>query len=104
MVVKELNSGNFDEFISKGNCIVDFYAEWCGPCKMLGPEFKKASDEVNNIKFGKINIDNESELAGRFQVMSIPTMIFFKDKEQVDRTNGAMSSNEIKKKLKANFG
>ena len=100
----ELNEGNFDEFIASGNAIVDFWAEWCGPCKMLGPEFEAASKEGKDIKFGKLNIDGNQKIAERFQVMSIPTMIFFKDKEQVDRTAGAMSKDDILEKAKKAFG
>jgi thioredoxin 1 len=103
MTITELNKDNFDEFISKGIAIVDFSAEWCGPCKIMAPEFKKASEEIKDIKFGKIDVDGNQDLAGRFQVMSVPTTIFFKNKEQVDRKSGAMSFNDIKTKIEKNF-
>ncbi len=99
----ELNEKNFDSFISKGNCVVDFWAEWCGPCKIMTPEFEKASKEIKNVKFGKVNVDGNQELAGRFQVMAIPTTILFKNKEQVDRTTGVISFKDIKKKVDENF-
>ena len=101
--ITELNSENFDSFIENENCVIDFYADWCGPCKILAPEFEKASESLENVKFGKVNIDGNQELAGRFQVMSIPTILFFKNKEQVDRHNGLLSSEDIKKKVDTNF-
>ena len=101
--VKKLDEKNFDSFIAKGNCVVDFYADWCGPCKVMGPEFEKAAKKIKGVKFGKVNVDGNQELAGRFQVMSIPTTIFFKDKEQVDRHSGPMNTEQIKKKTDSNF-
>ena len=101
--ITELNENNFDSFIKKGNCVVDFWAEWCGPCKQMTPEFEKAAKEIKNIKFGKVNVDGNQDLAGRFQVMSIPTTIFFKNKEQVDRSTGAISFEDLKKKVEDNF-
>ena len=101
--IKVLDTKNFDEFISKGNCIVDFWAEWCGPCKIMAPEFEKASIENKNVKFGKVNVDGNQELAMRFGIMSIPTTIWFKNKEQVDRASGALRAEDIKKKSEKNF-
>jgi len=87
--IKELNLKNFDSFISQGNCVVDFWAEWCGPCKMLSPVVEEVAKEMKGkIKFGKVNIENAQELAERFEVMSIPTLIFFKDGEQVEVNTG----------------
>lgn len=103
MSIIELDNKNFNDFISKGDVIVDFGAEWCGPCKIMAPELKKASEKLKNIKFGKVNVDSNYELAERFQVMSIPTTIFFKNKEQVDRANGAISAVEIEKIANKNF-
>ena len=101
--IEELDEGNFDEFISNGNVIVDFWAEWCGPCKMMGPQFDEASKEIKDVKFGKVDVENNQELASRFQVMSIPTTIFFKDKEQVDRKVGALSKEDIEGAVEDNF-
>jgi len=96
VTIKILTEDNFDDFISSGNAIIDFYADWCGPCKIMAPHFEKASKEMKEVKFGKVDVDAESNLAGRFQVMSIPTTIFFKDKEQVERHTGALSLDMIK--------
>jgi thioredoxin len=102
--VTVLNEKNFEEFIVKGNSVVDFWASWCGPCKMMAPEFEKAAGEMNGkVKFGKLSVENSQELAERFQVMSIPTLIFFKDGKPVERNSGTMSSGEIVKKAEESF-
>jgi thioredoxin 1 len=101
MTVKNLTSKNFDEFISEGKSVVDFHADWCGPCKIVSPIVEELSRKMKNVKFGKIDVDNETELAQRFQVMSIPTLIFFKDKDQVDRHTGALSLEEFEDKIEA---
>ncbi len=94
--VVELNAGNFEELTSKGNWAIDFWAEWCGPCKLMSPEFDKAADElVGKVKFGKINVDQEFELAQRFEVMSIPAMIIMKDGQEADRNVGAIDKANI---------
>ncbi len=100
MVVKNLDEKSFDAFVKKGNVVIDFYADWCGPCKVLGPIFDEASGKIKDAKFGKVDIDKNQKLAGRFQVMSIPTLLFFKDGEQVDRHSGVMRVEEIEKKIK----
>ena len=80
-----------------------FLAHNCGPCKIMEPDFEKASKELKNVKFGKVNVDGNQDIAMRFQVMSIPTTIFFKEKEQVDRVSGALSFSDIKKRAEDNF-
>lgn len=68
---------------------VDFYADWCGPCKMMSPVIDKLADEYEGkIKVGKINVDDEGELAGQFGIMSIPTLLFFKDGKIADQSVG----------------
>ncbi|MEM4271577.1 MAG: thioredoxin [Candidatus Pacearchaeota archaeon] len=95
--IKDLNEDNFDDFISKGNVIVDFWAEWCGPCKMLKPVLEEfAKENKGKIKIGKVNVENEHELADRFMVMAVPALAFFKDGEQIDMVNGAISKEELK--------
>lgn len=100
MGVENLNSGNFDGFVNGGIVVVDFSAEWCGPCKIMGPVFKEASSEIEDVKFGKVDIEKDGELAQKFQVMNVPTLIFFKEGEQVDRTVGVLEKKELVKKLK----
>ena len=97
MAVTELNNENFDSEISKSSTpvIVDFWAEWCGPCKRLSPIVEQLSEESSNIKFCKVNIDENSDLASRFHIMSIPTLIAFKDGQVCNTSVGLVSKNEI---------
>lgn len=79
---------NFDEEIKEGSVIVDFFATWCGPCKMLGTVLEELSKEREDIKILKIDTDEFSELAMKFGVMSIPTVLFYKDGEMVNKNIG----------------
>lgn len=103
MTIKELKEKDFAAFTSKGNVVVDFWAEWCGPCKMMEPQFKKAAEKLSGVKFAKVNVDEEYELANQFQVMSIPTTIFFKNGDVVERHTGAMSADMIDRKAAEAF-
>lgn len=98
-----LNEDTFEDFISKGNVIVDFYADWCGPCKMMAPHFEKASGKIKDVKFAKIDVDSNLMVANRFQVMSIPTTILFKEGEMVDKHTGAMYEEDITEAIEKNF-
>lgn len=103
MTVKNLTSKNFDEFIKKDSAVIDFSAEWCGPCKLLSPIFEQVANEIKDIKFGKVNVDNESELAQKFGIMSVPTLLFFKNGKNVERTIGFLSKNELIKRIQENL-
>lgn len=101
---KELNDENFDEFISKGNAVVDFWAEWCGPCRILKPIFEEVSGELGEkIKFGKMDIEKGPESADKMGVMSVPTVIFFKDGEMVERFSGAVDKKKFIQIIKSVF-
>lgn len=89
-MVKYLESENFKEVIKEGIWIVDFYADWCGPCKMLGPVLEELDRNVL-----KVNVDNHESLATEFGVMSIPTICFFKDGKLENRVIGFRSKDEI---------
>ncbi len=89
---------DFDKLIET-DAVVDFYATWCGPCKMFGPVFEEVSNEFN-INFVKINVDNNADIARKYGVMSIPTIILFKDGIEVKRFTGFMSKEEFVKFLK----
>lgn len=91
-MIKHLNNENFDDLIKNGITLVDFYADWCGPCKMLAPVLEQI-DFVNIIK---INVDEHPDLATKYGVMSIPTLIFFKDGSEVKKEIGFRNLNEIK--------
>ena len=102
--VKELNEKNVNEFIAKGNSLVDFWAEWCGPCKILLPVLNEvAKDMKGKVKFGKLNIEDAQEIADRFMVVSVPTVVFFKDGEMIDRFGGVLDKKEIIKMIKETF-
>ena len=81
------NKDNFDSLVSDGVVIVDFYANWCGPCKMLAPVLEEVSSSLN-IKIVKIDCDREEDLARRFGIMSIPTLLLYKNGNLVSTKNG----------------
>lgn len=88
---------NFNEEVlnSKGLVLVDFWATWCGPCRALGPILEDFANEYTNVKVGKINVDEQPELASQFRVMSIPTLLLFKDREVVKKSVGLLSKDEL---------
>lgn len=94
-MVKYLENENFKEVISSGIWIVDFYADWCGPCKMLGPVLEQLDSNVL-----KVNVDSHESLATEFGVMSIPTICYFKDGELKNRTVGFRNKEEIEEIIK----
>ena len=86
------NKESFDKALDQGKLMmVDFWANWCGPCRMLGPVIEDLADRYEGkAVVGKVNVDDEQELAIRYGVMSIPTVIFFKDGKEIDRKVGVM--------------
>ena len=100
----QITNLTFDEKVSSSSrpVLVDFWAEWCGPCRMLSPTIDQiAEDYDGKVTVGKINIDEEPELARRFGVMSIPTLILFKDGSIVSRSVGVVSKDKIAAMLDA---
>ncbi|MDJ0955388.1 MAG: thioredoxin TrxC [Arenicellales bacterium] len=94
----DLTAANFDRHISKNGIpvVVDFWAAWCAPCKMMAPAFAQAVETLEpNVRFGKLNTDAESSVAARYGIRNIPTMIVFKDGKEKARQPGAMSANDI---------
>lgn len=97
--MKNLNEETFVNETARGTVLVDFFAEWCGPCKMLSPILHEVEDERTDVKICKVNIDDNFELAKAHKVMSIPTMIIFKDGKESARIVGYCSKDEILAKL-----
>ena len=89
-----LEKNNLNELIKKGNYLVDFYAEWCGPCKMLMPVLEKLDDKINIIK---VNVDKFDELAQEYRIMSIPTLVFFKDGVKKEELVGFRTKEDLEK-------
>jgi thioredoxin 1 len=98
-MIMELTDINFEEAIAKGKVIVDFWASWCGPCNMLAPIIEEVAKELADVTIGKVNVDEYPELAGKHGVMSIPTLVFFREGKVVDKSVGVVSKNVILKKV-----
>lgn len=97
----QVNKDNFQEVVLNSDkpVLVDFWASWCGPCKMLAPIVDEIAQENPQIKVCKVNVDEQPDLAARFQIMSIPTLIVFKDGQVVNQASGARPKNQILKLL-----
>jgi thioredoxin 2 len=94
----ELSDANFDEVVVNSDIpvIVDFWAPWCGPCKMMGPNFEKSAKNFPlKTLFVKVNTENEQNLGARFSIRSIPTLILFKDGKEIKRVSGALDENSL---------
>jgi len=96
MKIFNRNNDDFNSLIKEGLTIVDFYAEWCGPCKMMGPVLESL-DDVNVLK---VNVDDNEELSTEYRIMSIPTLMFFKDGEKKEEIVGFHSKEQLEEILK----
>ena len=83
----------------KGTVLIDFWADWCGPCRMLSPIVDEVANENPNIKVGKINVDEQQELSSQFGIMSIPTLLVFKDGKKINESIGLIPKEQIEKML-----
>lgn len=102
MSVVTLDDKNFSNEVLeyKGSVVVDFYADWCGPCKMMAPIFKEAAAEAKDVKFGKLNVEIARDMAMKYGVMSIPTLIVFKDGEVKTQVAGVQDKETLIKMAK----
>ncbi|VVB82214.1 Thiol-disulfide oxidoreductase ResA [uncultured archaeon] len=99
--VEELNSKDFEEFTKKGLVFIDFFAEWCMPCVMMGPVVEEVSQKFKKkIKFGKVNFGENEALSRKFNVSSIPNFVLLKDGKMIEQFVGAMDAEELEDKLK----
>jgi thioredoxin 1 len=99
MAVKQVTKDNFKEAIKQGVNLVDFYADWCGPCKMIAPFVEEVSEEVKDVNFHKLNIDEAQDIAAEYGVMSIPTLIVFKDGQPIEQNVGFVPKEGIIKMI-----
>lgn len=98
MAVEHLNATSFNETIASGVTLVDFWATWCGPCRMQAPILDAFASEMDGVvKVGKVDVDEEPDIAGRFNVFSIPTIVAFKDGAEIARTVGVTDIAGLKK-------
>jgi len=95
MSIKVTNE-NFKDFTSDGVSLVDFYADWCGPCKAIGPVIEQLSGEYDSVKIGKLDVDQNKETAEELGVRSIPTILVYKNGEVVEKHVGAASKSHLK--------
>ena len=97
MAAKVFTTGNFDEEVLKSDkpVLVDFWATWCGPCQMQGPIVEELADEVSDVVIGKLDVDAEEDIAGRYSIMSIPTVILFKNGEIAAKAVGLQTKDSL---------
>lgn len=96
------DTNNFNEEVLNSDIpvMIDFYADWCGPCKRLGPTVEKLADEYDGkVKIGKVNVDENPDLASQYGVMSIPNLVFLRDGKPVDQVVGLVPASTLKQKL-----
>lgn len=102
MAIIDLTKENFQAEVTKSDkpVLVDFWAVWCGPCQMMAPILHELETEMSDVQIGKVNVDEQMDLARQFRVVSIPTLIIFKNGQEVQRMVGVTSKEELKDALK----
>lgn len=101
MALTHLNNKDFDPAVNAGDdlVVVDFFATWCGPCKMLSPLVERMAEQHPEVHFYKVDIDEEPDLANRFQIMSVPTLLYMKRGQVVSKTIGVISQTEMEQEI-----
>ena len=97
--MKIIDKQNFDEITSKGVVLIDFFANWCGPCKMLAPVLEDVAAQMPDVTFAKVDVDQEPGLAGKYGIQAIPNLIIFQDGKAVDQITGFVGKDVIVDKL-----
>jgi len=100
------SESQFEEYLKSSSdpVIVDFWAEWCGPCKMISPMLEKMSNNVKNVRFAKINVEQASDLAEEFGITGIPTLVLMKNNVEVKRIVGVVSESKLQSVISESFG
>jgi thioredoxin len=101
--MQELTTADFSSKIGKGSIVVDFWAPWCGPCKIMAPVFEEAAKSHGGVTFAKVNVDENGEIAQQLGIRGIPTIVFFRNGQEVTRVTGAMNKGQLEAKLKDAF-
>lgn len=98
-----INNDNFDALVNDGKpLVIDFWAQWCGPCRAVSPLVDElAAEYEDRVNIGKCDVDSNDDIVARFRIRNIPTLIFFKNGEQVDKHVGIISKNDLKAKIEA---
>ena len=99
-MVKQINTDEFKEVIKEGKTVVDLFATWCGPCKMLSPILDEISEEITTTKFYKIDVDDNQDVAREYNVMSIPTILIFENGNLINKVVGLRSREELIEQFK----
>lgn len=102
--VATLTDANFRDATAQGPFVVDFWAAWCGPCRMVGPVIDALASERSDVRFGKLNVDENPRTAAAFGVQSIPLLVFFRDGKEEGRVVGAVPKGKIESAIEQYFG